>query len=95
MVRSGRWLLFFCLLALVIGAGNLRAATAEEDAFSIAVDKFNTFPDLAEKDFVNFVQKYPNSIHIPEAILFQARAMLDSHQAEAAINLLLANQARA
>ena len=95
MVRSGRSCLFLCMLALAFSAGTLFAASSEEDSFTIAVDKFHTFPDLAEKDFANFIQKYPNSLHVPEAILYQGRAMLSYAATTNAIDLLSSNENRA
>src|SRR5215469_13340826 len=96
MARSGRWILVLLLLALVFRTGTVLAASAEEDrAFTVAVDKFNSFPVLAERDFVNFLQKYPNSVHVPEAILYQAQAMLSSGETAGAIELLSTNQNRA
>ena len=96
MARSGRRFLFLLLLALVFRAGTVLAGTAEEDrAFAVAVDKFNSFPVLTERDFANFLQKYPNSVHVPEAILYQAQAMLFSGETVGAIDLLSTNQFRA
>lgn len=96
MARSGRWFIFLLMLALVFRAGTVFAASAEEDrAFAVAVDKFHSFPDLAERDFVNFLQKYPNSVHVPEAILYQAQAMLSCGETTGAIELLSTNQNRA
>lgn len=96
MAHSGRWLLFLFLLALVFRADTVVAGTAEEDrAFAVAVDKFNSFRDLAERDFANFLQKYPNSVHVPEAILYEAQAMLSSGETTNSIELLSTNQNRA
>lgn len=94
MVRSGR--LVFLLLVLVFSAGTLLAATGDEDrAFESAMDKFQSVPWLAEKDFAAFIQKYPNSPRLPEVILYDARAKLRSGEAAAAIELLATNQVRA
>ncbi len=94
MVRLSRWLL--TLLALFFGAQLTFAAnSAEERAFSVAMQKFGASPDLAENDFATFLQKYPNSIHVPEVILHQAQARLSSGQAAGAIDLLATNQNRA
>jgi TolA-binding protein len=93
MVRSGRVLLF--LLALVFSAGKLYAASAEEErAFQVAMDKLSV-PWIAEQDFAAFVQKYPFSSRVPEAIFFQAQARLLSGQAAGAIELLTTNLVRA
>lgn len=94
MVRSGRIFLF--VLALLFSAGALLAASAdEENAFEVAMDKLHIAPDLAEKDFAAFVQKYPNSARVPEAILDQAQARIFSGQSAGAIDLLSTNQVRA
>jgi TolA-binding protein len=91
MVRLTRWILF--LLALMAGAGPVLAAnsTAEQRAFDVAMGKFGTVPELSEQAFADFIQKYPNSIRVPEAILYQAQARLLSGQAEGAIQLLATN----
>ncbi|HXS68808.1 MAG TPA: tetratricopeptide repeat protein, partial [Candidatus Polarisedimenticolia bacterium] len=87
---------FLVLLALFFSAQLLFAAnSAEERAFSVAMQKFRASPDLSEGDFAAFLQKYPNSIHVPEVILHQAQARLFSGQAAGAISLLATNQNRA
>src|SRR6185437_5169350 len=80
MVRLA--LLFLILFALIFGVASVFAAPSAEDrAFAVAMDKFEHLsPDLAEKDFADFVRKYPTSIRVPEAILYQAQAMLFSGQ---------------
>lgn len=91
MVRLSRCFLF--LLALMVGAGLAFAAgSAEQRAFDDAMDRFNHVPELSEKSFADFAQKYPNSIRMPEVILFQARARLLSGQAAGAIELLATNR---
>jgi TolA-binding protein len=86
---------FLILLALVFGAAPVLAvSSAETNAFAIAMDKFQHLsPDLAEKDFAEFVRKYPNSSRVPEAILYEAQAMLFSGQVNGAIELLITNRA--
>jgi TolA-binding protein len=93
MVRFAR--LFLILLALIFGATPVFAASSSEtNAFAVAMDKFlHLSPDLSEKDFAEFVRKYPNSPRVPEAILYQAQAMLYSGQVNGAIDLLTTNQA--
>ena len=91
MVRLVRSLLI--LLALVLGAAPIFAASsAETNAFGLAMNKFHLSKDLAEKDFADFVRKYPNSTRVPEAILFEAQAMLAAGQASGAIDLLTTNR---
>jgi TolA-binding protein len=93
MVRLSRWFLF--LLALMVGAGSVFAArpSAEDNAFGVAMNKFGTDPELSERSFADFVQKYPNSTRVPEAILYQAQARLLSSHAAGAIELLATNRA--
>ncbi|HXT13217.1 MAG TPA: tetratricopeptide repeat protein [Candidatus Angelobacter sp.] len=91
MVRASRWILI--LLAFILGAMPVLAAnSAEENAFSVAKAKFDLSKDMSEKDFADFVHKYPKSIHVPEAILDEAQAMLASGKINSAIDLLSANQ---
>jgi TolA-binding protein len=86
---------FLILLALVFGVVPAFAVSqAETNAFAIAMDKFEHLPpDLAEKDFADFVRKYPNSTRVPEAILREAQGMLSSGQVNGAIDLLTTNRA--
>lgn len=84
------------LMTLILSAAPaLAESSAEERAFAVALEKFGTFPDSSEKDFAAFIQKYPNSVHVPEAILKQAQARLRAGQATGAIELLATNQNRA
>jgi TolA-binding protein len=84
------------LLALVFSAGPVLAAPSPEDrAFAVAMDEFHTSPGLSEKKFADFVQKYPSSVRVPEAILYQAQARLLSGEAAGAMDLLATNQNRA
>jgi TolA-binding protein len=94
MVRLVRVLLF--LLALVFSAESLFAVNTEEErAFEVAVSKFHSAPWVAERDFADFVQKYPYSARVPEVILYQSQARLISGDAGGAIELLTTNQFRA
>lgn len=83
-------------MALILSAGSVFAAPSpEERSFLVAMGKFGTVPELSETDFAEFVQKYPNSTRVPEAILYQAQARLLSGRAGGAIELLATNQNRA
>ncbi|HEY2082924.1 MAG TPA: tetratricopeptide repeat protein, partial [Verrucomicrobiae bacterium] len=94
MGRMNRWLLI--LVALVFGAAPVFAAPSPEDrAFAVAMDELSTSPGLSEKKFADFIQKYPNSVRVPEAIFYQAQARLKSGEVSGAIDLLLTNQNRA
>jgi len=92
MVRLSRFI--FILLALGFGARLAFAAdTREPSAFDTAIRTFNISPELSEQDFADFIRKYPTSIRVPEAILYEARAMLSGGDATNAIHLLSTNHA--
>jgi TolA-binding protein len=55
----------------------------------------STLWENAEREFGIFIQKYPNSSRVPEAILFQAEARYKLGQYTDAIALLAANEGRA
>ena len=56
----------------------LAASPAEEKEFASAYRTWNFgFLDQAEKEFAEFIRKYPNSEHQNEAILNQAKLRLD------------------
>jgi tetratricopeptide (TPR) repeat protein len=96
MVRLYRFLLIF--LALMCGSRPVFAATSpDERAFRAAAQKFQRtgFMDFAANDFAAFVTNYPNSSHVPEAILYQAEAAITGKRFTDAITLLSANQNRA
>src|SRR6185437_11916626 len=54
---------------------------------------FNISKELAVQDFADFIHKYPNSVRVPEAILYQAQGMLSGGNASGAIDLLATNRA--
>jgi TolA-binding protein len=92
MVRLSRFI--FILLALVFSARLAFAAdTREPSAFDTAMKTFNISPELSEQDFADFIRKYPTSVRVPEAILYEARAMLAGGDATNAIQLLSTNHA--
>jgi TolA-binding protein len=87
MVRLSRWLLI--LLTLIFGARPAFSAdTRDADAFNLAMGTFRIAPELAEKDFTDFIRNYPNSVRKPEAIWYQAQAMLAAGRATNAIQSL-------
>ena len=88
MVRLSR--LIFILLALIFGARGAFAAadTREANAFDQAKRTFNIARELSEKDFADFVHNYPNSVHKPEAIWYEAQAMLAAGRVTNAVQLL-------
>src|SRR5213078_4530985 len=89
MVRLYRFLLIF--LALICGARAAMAATPPDDrAFRAAAQKFQRtgFMDFAANEFAAFVTNYPNSLHVPEAILYQAEAAIVGKRFTDAVTLL-------
>jgi len=90
-----RWLLIFC--ALVLGGGEVLAASAREDrAYAAAVLKIQTTMwSQAERDLGQFVQHFPESTNAPMAVLLQAQAQFNQGKFPEAINLLTARKAQA
>jgi TolA-binding protein len=72
------------------------AKGAESQAFTVAAKYFQDgFYKDAETNFGDFIQKYPGSPQIPEAILFQAEARLKLGDYNGALSLLTARQGQA
>ena len=85
----------FILLALGLVVSRSRAAGgAEARAYKNAAEAFRAgIYDRAEKEFANFVAKYPDSTNVPEAILLQAQALVQQQtNLVEARNLLQAKQ---
>jgi TolA-binding protein len=79
-----------------MGAMFAGAQTPETRAFEAAARAFEDGVfDLAEKEFAAFIQTFPASPRVTEAILYRARAALRQQQARAATDLLTTNAARA
>jgi TolA-binding protein len=95
MVRLYRGLLI--LVAWLGGAGPVMAAgSAETRAFDVAATAFQIHAwDFADKKFGEFVQKYPKSARLSEAILYQGEAKFQNQQYADAISLLTTNRDRA
>lgn len=93
MVR--RWLLIIFLL--VPGGGQLFAAgTREARAFSAAASAFQDgMWARAEVEFAEFIEKYPKSERVPDALLMQAEADIKQEKFLQAIDLLTTNEAQA
>ena len=87
----------FLIFGLVIFLTHTASAqTPERRAYDAALNAFrDRIPELADKYFREFIQAYPNSPLVPEAILYRARAALLRHDIEAATGLLTTNAARA
>ncbi|HUB86291.1 MAG TPA: tetratricopeptide repeat protein [Verrucomicrobiae bacterium] len=74
MIQLRRW--FLILSALILGGGQVFAANAKEQrAFTNAVAAFHfELWGRAENEFTNFVQQYPASTNVPQAVLYAAEA---------------------
>src|SRR5882724_2303620 len=84
-----------CALVLVLAAAGrvLAAGQAEKSAFNSASNAFGTAVwDRAEKQFAEFIEKFPDSTFVPEAILLEAEARYEQTNYPGAIALLAANQ---
>ena len=83
------WALIF-LYALALPASAQIASEAR--VFSAAVAEFDAgiFP-LSEKEMGDFIRKFPESAHVPEAILYQARAAIEQQKFKLAVDLLSTN----
>jgi TolA-binding protein len=90
-------------LTLMFSGVQVLGASAAENRFKAAAGNFRLgLWSVAAKDFAEFVRKYPDSPRVPEAILYQAEALINQADAAAtnrqfagAIELLSANQFRA
>src|ERR1035437_525749 len=83
-----RWLLI--LSVLFLGGGQILAAgTREENAFAAAAAAFqDEVWERAETRFAQFVQRFPKSERLAEAVLFQAQAQFQQGKFTNAIALL-------
>jgi len=88
--------LFIAIIWLIGTLALASAQTPETRAYDAAVRAFqDRIPELADKYFREFIQTYPNSPRVPEAILYRARAALLRRDIETATGLLTTNAARA
>jgi outer membrane protein assembly factor BamD (BamD/ComL family) len=92
-----RWQWLLILLALSTGGERSFAASAREDrAYAAAVTAFQDgMWSRAETEFAQFVQKYPKSDRMAEAVLMQAEAEFKQGKLPQAIARLTARQAEA
>ncbi len=94
MVFYRRWLGIFC--ALVLGGGQIMAASREERAFATASADFQTeMWSRAETGFAQFSQRFPKSTNAPLAVLLQAQAQFNQKKFADAVALLNARRALA
>jgi TolA-binding protein len=95
MSFSGRVILLLLLGFWTVGSV-WSASGAENQAFTAAEKLYlDAFYKEAETNFSDYIQKFPNSPRIPEAILFQAQARLKLGDYAGALNLLSAHQGQA
>lgn len=96
MTRLRQILPCLLLLALAGGRGDAALFGGEESAFQAAEKSFSIKVwDRAEKEFAQFVEKYPKSEGRAAAVSFQAQAMFQQHKYAAVVALLSAQQAEA
>src|SRR5881394_1245233 len=74
-----RWPLFLLISFVLLDCRNAfpaqAANPAEANAFNAAARAFNSADyDMARRAFAEFVQTYPQSGRVPEAVFFQAQA---------------------
>lgn len=85
------WLLI--VFALLLGGGPLWAASREQRDFDAANGAFQDgLWSRAETEFAQFIQKYPKSTRVPEAVLMQAQAEYKQKEFPATIALLQAQE---
>lgn len=82
---------------LLLAAPRLWAAGAAENrAFNAASELFRAaFYAQAEAEFADFIQKFPASTLVPEAVLFEAEARIQTTNYSGAIELLKTHQGTA
>lgn len=81
------WLLILSLL--ILGGGQVLAASREDRAFAAASAAFKDgIYGQAETALADFVQEYPRSPRVPEAVLMQAQAQFKQEKYNEVINLL-------
>ena len=91
-----RLLPFALCLFLSVLPFSLRGADAETRTFNAAAKAFQDgFAERAEREFAEFVQKFPTSLRLPDAILLQARAAFSRKDITNAVDLLTSNLFRA
>lgn len=90
MAFCRHWLLILSLL--VLGGGPVFAAASREDrAYAAAVAALNDgIYDRAETQFAQFIERYPKSVHVAEAVLLQGQAQFKQGKYMEVITLLSA-----
>jgi TolA-binding protein len=94
----GYWCRWLLMLVTLIGGGNrlVAASAAENRAFNAAGKAFNLGAwEYADTKYAEFVQKYPKSARLPEAILLQAESQYHLDRPDNVLSLLSTNLNRA
>src|SRR5579862_2999886 len=88
-----QWL--FILFALIFSGATIFAATGkDESAFASATAQFQDGNwKRAESEFAQFIQRYPNSGQVPQAVLSEAQAQFKQGKFATAAILLTAHAA--
>jgi TolA-binding protein len=95
MKLSGRIILLMVLLLLGISRAGA-ANNSETQAFQTAEKLyFDADYKNAEIDFGDFIQKYPSSARVPDAVLYQAEARIKLGNFNGALSLLATRQSQA
>jgi TolA-binding protein len=96
MTRLRRLFLGLLLLALAGGRGDAALFGGEDKAFEAAEKSFSIGVwDRAEREFAQFIEKYPKSERRVAAVSLQAQALFQQHKFTAAVALLNAHQGEA
>ena len=96
MVFCRRWLLILTVLVLGGGLSFAAGSKKEERAYAAAVSAFNDgLNERAETAFAQFMANYPDSSHVPEAVLLRAQAEFKQGKLAEAIARLESGQAAA
>lgn len=85
------------LVVLLLAARRAWPASGAENQAFTAAEKVYLDADYknAEAYFADFIQKYPGSTRIPEALLYQAQALIKLGDFNGALSLLSAHQSQA
>jgi TolA-binding protein len=93
MIMRFRFCLLVSVVLLTISSRAASAGGPEAQKFAGGEAFFNdTFYSSAEREFAEFVQTFPSSPRVPDAILLQARSRLEQSNYAGAIQLLSTNQ---
>lgn len=91
-----RILLICFLLALTCGKAEAALFGGEKKAYDSAAEAFDLgLWDRAEREFAQFVEKYPKSDRLAEAILWEAQAQFQQKKFASVVALLTAREADA